>query len=104
MALYNKAVANNDAEIAKLARERIEKAKLETINRNRARARESARRCYLKILPGDYEWKQPKSNIYTDYQKQVLRGEISIEKVRTILINDMSIFHTNNRRARFSFS
>ncbi|MBQ7872616.1 MAG: hypothetical protein IJ360_01440 [Clostridia bacterium] len=83
LALYNKAVANNDVEIAKSAQERIEKAKLETIDRNRKRARESARRCYLKIMPGNYEWKQPKSNVYTEHQKQVIRGEIPIEKVHT---------------------
>ena len=78
-ALYNKAVANGDTELAQRAKERLEASKLEAQDRNRQRANQR----YQLIKEGKVEWKQPKTTEYTDHQKRVINGDIPLEQVHT---------------------
>ena len=77
--LYKKALDNGDLELAEKARIRKEQAKLEAKKRNIERTIK-ARTLRKK---GMYQWKQPKSPNYTEYQKQVISGEIPLDKVKS---------------------
>ena len=77
--LYKKALANNDMELARKASVRLCQLKEEEIEKNRTRAKQR------KALQrrGEFQWKQPKSNEYTEHQKQIVRGEIPYYNVHT---------------------
>ena len=77
--LYKKAVANNDHELAEKAKVRLEELKALKVEKNRRRALT----CYHLKHKGEFEWKQPKSNEYTEHQKLVVRGEIPLSEVHT---------------------
>lgn len=77
--LYKKALANGDLELAEKARIRKEQAKAEAKKRNSERTIKN--RALLR--KGVYEWKQTKSPNYTEYQKKVIRGEISLNRVQS---------------------
>ncbi len=78
-ALYLKALANNDTELAEKAYARLLQAKAEAVQRNRDSGKERKR----KKRQGTFQWRQPKSNEYTEHQKQIVRGEIPLESVHT---------------------
>ena len=77
--LYKKAIENGDMELADRALQRKEQAKDE------ARKKNIERTIQNKALrrKGIYQWKQPKSNEYTEHQKQIIRGEIPFEEVHS---------------------
>ena len=78
-ALYRKALANNDTELAERAHSRMLQSKENVIQKNR----DSVRIRQRQQRDGIFQWKQPKSNEYTEHQKQIVRGEIPFEKVHT---------------------
>ena len=90
--LYKKAVANNDHELAKKAKVRLEELKALDVEKNRQR---ELARYHLKHK-GEFEWKQPKSNEYTEHQKQVVRGEIPISEVHTKELINIHLKAYNN--------
>ncbi len=77
--LYKKAIENGDMELADRALQRKEQAKDEARKKNieRTDKQRALRR------NGIHQWKQPKSNEYTEHQKQIIRGEIPFEEVHT---------------------
>ena len=77
--LYKKALANNDMELAGKANVRLCQLKEEKIEKNRTRVNQ---RIALQRR-GEFQWKQPKSNEYTEHQKQIVRGEIPYHNVHT---------------------
>jgi len=78
-ALYRKAIANNDAELAERAYRRMLQSKETSIQKNR----DSIRSRYQQQRAGTFQWKQPKSNEYNEHQRKIIRGEIPFEKVHT---------------------
>ena len=66
-------------EIAVRVKERMDQAKSKSIENNRERVN----KYYLQKKIGEFKWKQPKSNEYTEHQKRVVRGEIPLENVHT---------------------
>ena len=78
-ALYRKAIANNDAELAERAYRRMLQSKETSIQKNRDSIRS---RCQQQRA-GTFQWKQPKSNEYNEHQRQIIRGEIPFEMVHT---------------------
>lgn len=83
IALYKKAIKNNDTVLAEKVQARITTSKEETLERNRIRARERYRLMCAQGINEYREWKQPKSNEYTKHQQQIVRGEIPLENVHT---------------------
>lgn len=77
--LYKKAIANEDIELANKSLQRKEQAKNETRKRNIERT--DKQRALRRT--GIHQWKQPKSNEYTEHQKQIIRGEIPFEEVHS---------------------
>lgn len=77
--LYKKAVANNDHELAEKVKARLDALKAIYDENNRRRALSN----YHLKRKGGFKWKQPKSNEYTEHQKQVIRGDIPIQEVHT---------------------
>lgn len=77
--LYKKALELDDGEIAARAQERLEQLKSEAVEKNRERVNN---RNSLKKL-GEFQWKQPTLNEYSEHQKKVVRGEIPLENVHT---------------------
>ena len=76
----HKAIANNDEELTRKIEEQINLRKAEAYERNKQRAKERQ----AKIEHDqEIQWKQPKSNEYTEHQKLVVKGEIPIEDVHT---------------------
>lgn len=76
--LLSSAKALNDERIIAAANKGILKSKMASEEKKRERSRIRSR----KIWAGeDIEWKQPKTNEYTEEQKKVVRGEIPLEKV-----------------------
>lgn len=77
---YKKAVKNKDDDLATRIKIRIDILKEASRDRNRKRA--SIR--IKKIMQNEpIKWKQPKSNEYTEHQKQVIRNEIPLDEVHT---------------------
>ncbi len=77
---YKKAIANNDEKLA------IKIKKQQEILKEELRQRESQRSTMRtkKITHNEpIVWKQPKSNEYTEHQKQIVRGEIPYEQANT---------------------
>ncbi len=79
LALYNKAIANNDTELAQRAKERLNQSKQESIEKNRERARNS----FNNRKHEKFEWSQPKCQDYSEHHKRVIRGEIPYKKIHT---------------------
>ena len=75
--LYKKAIANNDLTLAEKVYNRSEQLKKEARKRSCLRA-VKARALRRK---GIYQWKEPKSSDYTEYQIRVIRGQIPLDKV-----------------------
>ena len=82
-----KAIANNDEELTRKIEEQIELRKAEAYGRNKQRSKE--RRAKIDH-DQEIQWKQPKSNEYTEHQKLVVKGEIPIEDVHT---NELIYIH-----------
>ena len=77
--LYQRAVANDDTELVKL----IEARRLEIKEEMRVKSIERWHVRYSKRKSGTFQWKQPKSNNYTEHQQAIVRGEIPLEQVHT---------------------
>lgn len=93
--LYKKALANEDVELTEKAQARIVQAKAETSKRNIER---TTRNIALR-RKGVYQWAQPKTSNYTDYQKLVVRGEIPLAQVLTkdlITIYQKAVLNDDN--------
>ncbi len=88
---YKKAIANNDEALARKIKTQQDVLKEERRKRGIQRATER-----LKKIDNNekIEWRQPKSNEYTDHQKQIVRGEIPYEKVHT---NELISIHMKAR-------
>lgn len=83
----HKAIANNDEELTRKIEEQINLRKAEVYERNKQRAKERQ----AKIEHNqEIQWKQPKSNEYTEHQKLIVKGEIPIEDVHT---NELIYIH-----------
>ena len=77
---YKKAVANDDEKLATQIKKQQDILKEERRKRNVQRATEREKKIdHNEII----EWRQPKSNEYTEHQKQIVKGEIPYEKVHT---------------------
>lgn len=75
-----RATALNDEPNIKLAQHLLDVAKNVAYRKNLERSRQRSR----KVLHNeDIVWRQPKSTEYTDHQKQIVRGEIPLDKVHT---------------------
>ena len=77
--LYKKAIENGDEELAEKALQRKETAQDEARKRNIER---TARNKALR-RKGIFQWKQPKTNKYTERHKQIIRGEVALDQVHT---------------------
>ena len=77
---YKKALRNNDDELAKKIRRRLDALKAEAYKRNNERGKKRSKEFYRNELP---EWRQPRSNEYTAHQIKIVRGEIPYEKVHS---------------------
>lgn len=88
---YKKAVGNNDQELAIKIEKQQDILKEERRKRNIQRATERLKKIDNNEI---IEWRQPKSNEYTEHQKQIVRGEIPYEKVHT---NELISIHMKAR-------
>lgn len=77
--LHKKALAKNDGDLSKKVEVQLAELKKESKKKNVQRG---VQRKKMRRL-GTYQWRQPKSNEYTDHQKQIVRGEIPYERVHT---------------------
>ena len=77
--LYKKALANNDKALIEKTLTWLSVSQIEAVNKRRARDRKRKSQQWH----GNFQWKQPKSNEYTEHQKQIVRGEIPYEDVNT---------------------
>ena len=77
--LHEKALAKNDDDLVKKVESRIAELKEEKRRLNIQRTVEREKKRQL----GTYQWCQPRSNEYSDHQKQIVRGEIPYESVHT---------------------
>ncbi len=75
-----KAIANNDDELTRKIEEQINLRKAEAYDRNKQQTKERQAKIYYNQ---EIQWKQPKSNNYTEHQKLIVKGEIPIEDVHT---------------------
>lgn len=90
---YQKALDNNDSELAQRIQVQRDVLKDEAYERNKQRARDRD----AKIRHNEeIQWKQPKSNEYTVYEKQVVRGEIPYEDVKTNVLVSIHLKSHNN--------
>ena len=81
--IYKKALSNNDEELAKKIKWHLDLKKDEA----RKRGNRTHRNRIAMFKNGEtVQWRQPKSNNYTDRQKQVVRGEIPYRDTRGIPI------------------
>ena len=88
---YKKAIANNDEALAIRIKKQQDILKKEKYKRELQRSAERVN----KINHNEpIVWKQPKSNEYTEHQKQIVRGEIPYEKVHT---NELISVHLKAR-------
>lgn len=72
---YEKAISNNDIELANKINKRTNILKTEAYERTKKRSRERM----LKIWnEEEIQWRQPKSNEYTEREKKIVRGEIEL--------------------------
>ena len=77
---YKKALANHDVDLAQTIKERIDILKEEAYKRKIERVVIRER----KVRNGELiQWKQPKSNEYTEHQKRIVRNEIPLDKVHS---------------------
>ncbi len=97
IALYKKAIKNNDIVLAEKAQTRIITSKKETLERNRLRARTRHRLIRAQGINEWHEWKQPKSNEYTEHQRQIVRGEIQLDDVHTNELIHIQMKAQNNQ-------
>lgn len=97
IALYEKAIKNNDIVLAEKVRTRIETSKEEALERNRVRARNRHRLIRAQGISEWHEWKQPKSNEYTEHQRQIVRGEIPLDNVHTNELIHIQLKAQNNQ-------
>lgn len=77
--LYKKAITNGDEELAKKAKAQLDVLKMESVEKNRQRSRN----IYSRRVRSEFQWKQPKSNDYSDHHRKIIRGEIPLEDVHT---------------------
>ena len=78
--LYKRALANQDDVLAEATRLCLNRKKAE----NKKRSNRASRKRIFQMKKGaNIEWKQPRSNNYTEHQKQIVRSEIPYEKVHT---------------------
>ncbi len=77
---YKKALANHDVDLAQTIKKRIDILKEEAYKRKIERVVIRER----KVRNGELiQWKQPKSNEYTEHQKRIVRNEIPLDKVHS---------------------
>ena len=76
---YEKAIANNDQFLADKIKTQQDKLKKAAYKRNMQYTTESRQEKRM----GTFQWQQPKSNEYTEHQKQVVRGDVAYENIHT---------------------
>lgn len=75
-----KSIANNDDELTRKIEEQIKLRKAEAYERLKQRTKERRTKINHNL---EIQWKQPKSNEYTEHQRRVVKGEIPLEDVHT---------------------
>ena len=68
--LYKKAITNGDEELAKKVKAQLEVLRMESVEKNRQRSRDN----YSSRVRSEFQWKQPKSNDYSDHHRKIIRG------------------------------
>lgn len=83
LAILEKARRRGDNEIAEFAERELHRCKIATTERNRERSRERSRKFRNR---SEIVWKEAKSKEYSEYQKQIIRGEVPLEMVHTNML------------------
>ena len=91
--LYDKALSLGDYELAQKVKCQLEIRKDEYSKQNKERAKQRVNKIRRNE---EIQWKQPKSNNYTDHHKKIIRGEISYEKIHTYELVSFYLKARNN--------